>query len=147
VIFLRKIIVVALAVFVRDAFFQVFLSALCIVGFLIAHILVKPFVPPEALGSPTMSTGNVMKISAASIPPHGLNKISVFPHMAWHGMDEMNVLESLSLSTTFITMMGCTSCCSNVLNRHVGDCDIVCLCAGRQACCTGGILSTTPRLL
>jgi hypothetical protein len=117
VIFLRKIIVVALAVFVRDAFFQVFLSALCIVGFLLAHVLVKPFVPPEALGSPSMSRGNMMRISASSIPPHGIKVVNEPLRTVWHGMDEMNVLESLSLCTTFVTMMGCEwFCCVSVFS-------------------------------
>ena len=95
-ILLRKVVIVVLAVFVQDSFFQVFICAIAIVGFLVAHIVVRPFTMSDAT-SKSSRAWLLLMFKYRTRP-------TLDDAKAW---DEMNFLESLSLSTTFVTMMGC----------------------------------------
>jgi hypothetical protein len=71
VILLRKVTIVAITVFVSDEFFQVYISGIVIVLFLVAHVVVKPFARPLKPTPATLSAQNinVSAVLAVALPP------------------------------------------------------------------------------
>ncbi len=59
VILLRKVTIVAITVFVSDEFFQVYISGVAIMLFLVAHVVVRPFARPLKPTSAAMSAKKV----------------------------------------------------------------------------------------
>lgn len=96
---LRKVAIAAVVVFITDSFLQVLMSMFLLVWFLLAHVVVRPFAP---------SVTNTESTTTLLQSPSDVKVIRKqrFPWL--RSVDEMNFLETLSLTTTFVTMMGST---------------------------------------
>lgn len=136
VILFRKAALVIIAVFIRDDFFQVFLSIVLVILCLMLQIVVHPF------GTAVITTGS-LSASRASLPVQGpmaylqpqeskpsavqtasddvvvqsnRNTFTIVSKagsteslvVTHRSSDDLNFLETLSLIATLVTMLGCT---------------------------------------
>ncbi len=130
IVFFRKVLLVAITVFVRDGFVQVYLAACAFTVFLTLHVFVRPYGDPETelvdnsepIASPSRPSFAKLPempespdMKSPEIPSSQLSLSTATSLIAsvakvrrrGNNMEHLNILETVYLCSVLVTMWGC----------------------------------------